>query len=239
MLAYVGVTVWAVIKFSFGRGIPEECEGSYENWMWVYVVSILLNATVGRCAKHRLGYRSGEPEPQAVKRLNRAVCAFYVLLFAAGLLLAPGEEAQRCRHPVIVDEETGDVEPGDAGYFASWVALCALGVFVQALIWGGLGLFAYLAVWLARNGYLSDEGEAAPEGTAAGLESVGAGEAAGEGDVCAVCLEPFEEGGGTPKRTPCGHVFHEKCLANWFKVARTCPVCRVDVVEQAAPDNRV
>lgn len=28
-----------------------------------------------------------------------------------------------------------------------------------------------------------------------------------------------------------GHYFHESCLAQWFKVNRTCPLCRRDLAE--------
>ena len=31
--------------------------------------------------------------------------------------------------------------------------------------------------------------------------------------------------------TPCEHVFHKRCLREWFQLSRTCPVCRTDVPE--------
>ncbi len=31
--------------------------------------------------------------------------------------------------------------------------------------------------------------------------------------------------------TPCEHVFHKRCLQEWFLLSRTCPVCRTDVPE--------
>jgi hypothetical protein len=47
---------------------------------------------------------------------------------------------------------------------------------------------------------------------------------------CAICLigwEPDE----VIKVTPCDHAFHEECLANWLKTARTCALCRQDITE--------
>merc|ERR1719265_2693627 len=51
---------------------------------------------------------------------------------------------------------------------------------------------------------------------------------------CCVCSEEYTS--ATPmKRTPCGHYFHTECLEKWLKVARTCPLCRLDL-EDAVED---
>lgn len=51
---------------------------------------------------------------------------------------------------------------------------------------------------------------------------------------CCVCSESYSE--DTPmKRTPCNHYFHTECLEKWLKVARTCPLCRLDL-EEAVED---
>lgn len=48
---------------------------------------------------------------------------------------------------------------------------------------------------------------------------------------CSLCLEEFD----TEKSItvcPCGpHVFHTECLDSWFQHARSCPLCRADVVK--------
>jgi hypothetical protein len=234
VLSYLGVMIWALVKFGWGKEVPSECAGVYTEWMWVFTAQCIANATLSRFIKYKLGYVSGQPEPPAVKKYDLFTLIFSLLLNFVGLCMVPSDEAQACRHPVVVDEETGDVQPGDTGYFWSWVALCSLGIFVQFLIWGGLGMFTFLAVWLARHGYLSDSGNAAPAGTAMNLKSVTAAEASDGGDVCSICLDAFVTGGDKPKKTPCGHFYHEKCLGNWFKVSRTCPVCRVDVVNASS-----
>ena len=46
----------------------------------------------------------------------------------------------------------------------------------------------------------------------------------GGGEVCAVCLGG--EGVGWAG-TPCGHVFHMKCLEEWGRLRLVCPVCRM------------
>lgn len=45
---------------------------------------------------------------------------------------------------------------------------------------------------------------------------------------CCCCSELF--GPELPiVRTPCGHYYHKHCLGNWLKMARTCPLCRLDL----------
>lgn len=48
---------------------------------------------------------------------------------------------------------------------------------------------------------------------------------------CPVCLEAFSADRPI-KRTPCGHVFHTDCLGGWLQVARSCPLCRLDLTTE-------
>lgn len=46
---------------------------------------------------------------------------------------------------------------------------------------------------------------------------------------CSICLVDFSADDTDIVVTPCSgqkHVFHRACLANWFRVAQTCPLCR-------------
>uniref|UniRef100_A0A7N0USV2 RING-type E3 ubiquitin transferase n=1 Tax=Kalanchoe fedtschenkoi TaxID=63787 RepID=A0A7N0USV2_KALFE len=47
------------------------------------------------------------------------------------------------------------------------------------------------------------------------------GDSSGGSVVCSVCLE-----GLAAEEMPCKHLYHESCLAEWFKRSRTCPQCR-------------
>eukprot|EP00466_Bigelowiella_natans_P009031 jgi/Bigna1/87622/estExt_fgenesh1_pg.C_220107 len=49
----------------------------------------------------------------------------------------------------------------------------------------------------------------------------------GEVEHCSVCQEAFDRN-KTIRRTPCGHVFHEVCLATWYQRKPTCPLCRAE-----------
>ncbi|KAM0905520.1 hypothetical protein ACQ4PT_017343 [Festuca glaucescens] len=57
----------------------------------------------------------------------------------------------------------------------------------------------------------------------AGLRQTSAGEARER--ECAVCMQDFE-GGDTLRRLPCSHSFHERCIFDWLRVSRACPLCR-------------
>jgi hypothetical protein len=48
--------------------------------------------------------------------------------------------------------------------------------------------------------------------------------------ACPVCLDAFGEDRPITG-TPCGHAFHTHCLGGWLQVARSCPLCRMDVTE--------
>jgi hypothetical protein len=45
-----------------------------------------------------------------------------------------------------------------------------------------------------------------------------------------ICMMEYKDG-EVIVATPCEHVFHKRCLREWFQLSRTCPVCRTDVPE--------
>ncbi|KAJ3268676.1 E3 ubiquitin-protein ligase hrd1 [Terramyces sp. JEL0728] len=61
--------------------------------------------------------------------------------------------------------------------------------------------------------------------------------------VCIVCREEMHlpvEGPNptpqqeTPKKLPCGHLFHFRCLRSWLERQQSCPTCRQSVLDNAA-----
>ncbi|KAI1784254.1 hypothetical protein LXA43DRAFT_227670 [Ganoderma leucocontextum] len=41
----------------------------------------------------------------------------------------------------------------------------------------------------------------------------------------------------TPKKLPCGHIFHFQCLRSWLERQQSCPTCRRTVLENDPPPN--
>jgi E3 ubiquitin-protein ligase synoviolin len=66
--------------------------------------------------------------------------------------------------------------------------------------------------------------------------------------ICIVCREqmiltgtqgnpqPIPE---TPKKLPCGHIFHFRCLRGWLERQQACPTCRRSVLEQNNDAHRI
>ncbi|KAG8091029.1 hypothetical protein GUJ93_ZPchr0011g27371 [Zizania palustris] len=52
---------------------------------------------------------------------------------------------------------------------------------------------------------------------------------------CAVCLEDFEADDKL-KTMPCSHSFHDRCISDWLRVSRTCPLCRHALPKQQSAD---
>nr|XP_011470599.1 PREDICTED: ERAD-associated E3 ubiquitin-protein ligase HRD1-like [Fragaria vesca subsp. vesca] len=55
-------------------------------------------------------------------------------------------------------------------------------------------------------------------------------------DVCSICLEGLQGGTttSTPKQPPCGHVYHQNCLAKWLSRSDSCPLCRCSATQSSS-----
>lgn len=124
-----------------------------------------------------------------------------------------------------------------ASYSCSLSILCFLLAFWQSKLLG-----------LATRDY-EVEGKRAPPGTIEKMPTCpydpttfGDEEGKQYPAECPICLAEWDPEMDVIKLTPCGHVYHEECLGNWFKSNQTCALCRHDVTKaleakpEAAPE---
>ena len=45
-----------------------------------------------------------------------------------------------------------------------------------------------------------------------------------ENNECIICLDDMKIGDNI-KILKCGHIYHYKCINDWFKVKKECPIC--------------
>ncbi|KAL6888158.1 hypothetical protein ACP4OV_009184 [Aristida adscensionis] len=64
-----------------------------------------------------------------------------------------------------------------------------------------------------------------------------AGGAGGGWAQCAICLAVVRDGEPVRLLPACGHLFHVECIDLWLRSHATCPLCRRDVVGEAAAEK--
>lgn len=115
------------------------------------------------------------------------------------------------------------------------IGLIALSISINLII---LSVVVFIQIAITR-GWMRNP-NAAKEGTLENLETVEYDSAlfaptglqsdrsdAALGECCC-CMEAF--GPDQPiAKTPCDHYFHRNCLAQWLALAKTCPLCRLDL----------
>ena len=54
---------------------------------------------------------------------------------------------------------------------------------------------------------------------------------------CSICFQKIKW--YNKKSLSCGHVYHKKCLQEWFKKKQVCPYCRKDFSPQKKYSKKV
>jgi len=122
-------------------------------------------------------------------------------------------------------------------------------IIFQSVLWLAMMFtvlcFVTVIMWAHQRGLLPHQGggpsNPAKPGTINEIETVSfspdlfadiaVGKPPDESPECSICQDVFDHQ-KVIKRTPCGHFFHEECLASWLeKFAKTCPLCRMNIEE--------
>lgn len=48
---------------------------------------------------------------------------------------------------------------------------------------------------------------------------------------CVICMMDFQVGEKILRIPKCKHIYHQECLDPWIRVHSTCPMCRVELLE--------
>lgn len=212
--ATVGLMIWVIVSFALQHSSP--CDVPLRMWCIVMFASSamgVLHALVLRCICQ---HDTRTPVPWHAKLYMVVVSLFEFAWIIVGICL------------VAVSRTCEDTAPKLFTSVKFYVAInCPFDVILGV---NEVGLYSILS-WMLRNGLLNT-GEAAPSDTLGRLRAVpfsADGEEFRETPECSICMVAFD-GELEAKCTPCGHLFHARCLGNWLKMSRTCPLCRSDIV---------
>ena len=50
-------------------------------------------------------------------------------------------------------------------------------------------------------------------------------------DVCSICLDAIADHQSKGTCDPCHHDFHQSCIEQWMYEDKTCPLCRIDLID--------
>lgn len=217
------VATWAELVYSGHEG--DHCDQPLAMMLRLIFLIIIVQTMQRAITRHCLCYdmaQDGPVEPCRV-RLFRFLSLLAAVAWpvAAGWMLMKSESC------------SSQLKLAVALIIGYYCALVAVVVVLPFIVISGL-------LCLIRRGLvaLPRMPGAAPEGALDQLPEITFDasrfndEPLGFPSACAVCLDPFN-GQKVIVQTPCGHIFHKRCLGGWMQVARSCPLCRSDVAGEA------
>lgn len=217
----VVLMIWLIVSFSRDKDRP--CDVPLHAWFLVVVFNMIYHINFGGTSLHsiflryacrfRLDPEVQEPPPRRVKIYNVVMTLLFFLWHCMGI------------HWTRVSETCSATAPDlylAVKVFASFFVVFTFFTYVSAI-----GLARVLSTMM-RLGMISNS-TAAPKGTLEKQAMVpwDSPELANS-PTCSICLDDFGPGKDI-RRTCCGHFYDAKCLGDWLKVNRTCPLCRTDL----------
>jgi len=235
VLAIAVLVSFIQLLIVFSKNANAKCDVAIKVFIWVNIASVIYANTVHICIVNELN--GGENEMDGRRANSRAAFTYEmgahfwsILLFLSGLIITL--EAETC------PESTPQLYRAVERYV--WLG------FVLSLCWLVTSFSTVLFVFLLRHSVISTP-NAAPEGTLDLCRSIKLGDEVTsvallgpsylentEEATCCICLEAFGQDEEV-RVTPCKHLFHPSCIAGWFRVDHTCPMCRHDITSAEAP----
>jgi Ring finger domain len=234
-LLLFGILVcWVVLTSAYVVSIDKSCDVPLKAYFWLATLQLILDVfrtDIMRCI-FRWDANSNQRIPCRVITYNAAYLMYAFLVLRMGIRSVFMKKEATCRTtaPELFQSSTAFVSLS----IAAW----------STIVLGYLLPFGIAATLLTLNGYTptSDsqrDGTAgpvfptpmgAPPGCVDQLRKVRLEDLTSESaKECCICMEHFSAR-DTIVETECLHRYHKHCLADWLRQARTCPVCRMDVV---------
>jgi len=220
----LGLFVWLCV--SFALELNAECDVPLQLWTIVVFASSgydLLHIMLLRYICHH-DTSGSRPLPLYVRAYMALIGALEVSWLVVGVCFTAAAETCEGTAP---------------GLFQSVRAYAIFSVFFDLLVGiNAMGLYTIMN-WMLRRGMLSTR-NAAPSGTLDRMRIVAfdaSSQLFRDTPECCICLAAFDASAEIREASGCGHVFHTRCLGNWFAVNRTCPLCRQDLAAAAGRES--
>ena len=238
LLLFAILVCWVVLTSSYVVSIDKSCDVPLKAYFWLATLQMILDvfrSDIMRCI-FRWDANSNQRIPCRVITYNLAYLTY------AGLVLRLGIESVFVRSDATCKATAPEL-------FRSSTAFVSLSIAAwSTIILGYLLPFCFVATLLTLNGYTpssdSQRGGAigpvfptpmgAPPGCVDQLRTIRLENMTSDSPrECCICMEHFTATDMIVE-TECKHLYHRNCLADWLRQARTCPVCRMDVVPTAS-----
>jgi len=231
--ATLGLLIWVVVSFT--QEDKHSCDVPLRTWAMVEFIGTLysiVHTPIIHCILRFTCLRQEEHDDQIlpwhVRVYTLSVSVFDCIWISVGLHWVRTSQTCHATSPELYRSVRA---------YASFSM-----AFFVIVATNAMGLYSILS-WMLRNGMLTSR-EAALPGTLRKLQTVSFDpdkQMFKDAPDCSICLGAFSDGSSEIRITHCGHLFHGRCLGNWLRMKRACPLCRRDVSDgsgEAEPVGR-
>jgi hypothetical protein len=241
LLLFAILVCWVILTSAYVVSIDKYCDVPLKAYFWLATLQLILDVfrtDIMRCI-FRWDANSNQRIPSRVITYNIAYLTYACLVLRMGI------------HSVFVRRDAECRTTASELYKASTMFVSLSIAAWSTIILGYLFPFCVVATLLTLNGYTPSSDSqrdgatgpvfptpmGAPPGCVDRLRTVRMEDITSESArECCICMEHFTQT-DTIVETECNHRYHKNCLADWLRQARTCPVCRMDVVPSSRTEE--
>lgn len=242
-LLFAILICWVVLTSTYVMSVQKPCDEPLKAYYWLVTLQLILDVFRTDIMRFVFNWdaRSNQRIPPRVIIYNVAYLIYALMVLRLGV------------RSVYAYDEVPTCRSTAPDLFKACVAFVSLSIAAwTTIICGYLVPFFVVAVLLTWNGYSPSgamhgnqdgasaqavfpaaySNSGAPPGCIDLLPIVTSSALSTSGSYpleCSICMEDFNRVHDTAVETKCRHLFHKRCLAEWLRQARSCPVCRDDI----------